>query len=152
MNAIFVDYTEKIMEVFMDDFYVYGTSFDNCLYNLNKVLQRCEDQYLLLNWEKCHFMISEGIILGHCVSGRGIEVDQAKIEAIEKLPYPRDIRGIKSFLGHAGFCRRFIKDFSKISKPVTNFLQKDVPFAFNDGCVESFNILKNVLISAPIIL
>jgi hypothetical protein len=97
-------------------------------------------------------MISEGIILGHCVSGRGIEVDQAKIEAIEKLPYPRDIRGIKSFLGHAGFCRRFIKDFSKISKPVTNFLQKDVPFAFNDGCVESFNILKNVLISAPIIL
>jgi hypothetical protein len=151
MNAIFVDYTEKIMEVFMDDFSMYGTSFDNCLYNLNKVLQRCEDRYLVLNWEKCHFMVSEGIVLGHRVSGRGIVVDRAKIEAIEKLPYPRDIRGIRSFLGHAGFYRRFIKDFSKISKPLTNLLQKDVPFSFNNDCVESFNILKNTLISAPII-
>jgi hypothetical protein len=69
MNAIFVDYTEKIMEVFMDDFSMYGTSFDNCLYNLNKVLQRCEDQYFVLNWEKCHFMVSEGIVLGHHISG-----------------------------------------------------------------------------------
>jgi hypothetical protein len=96
-------------------------------------------------------MVSEGIVLGHRVSGRGIEVDQVKIEAIEKLPYPRDIRGIQSFLGHAGFYRSFIKDFSKISKPLTNLLQKDVPFSFNDDYVESFNILKNALISAPII-
>jgi hypothetical protein len=142
MNAIFADYTEKIMEVFMDLFFVYGTSFDNCLYNLNKVLQRCEDQYLVLNWENCHFMVSEGIVLGHRVSGRGVEVDQAKIEAIEKLLYPIDIRGIQSFLGHASFYRRFIKDFTKISKPLTNLLQKDVPFSFNDDYVESFNILK----------
>jgi hypothetical protein len=91
-------------------------------------------------------MVSEDIVLGHRVSGRGIEVDRAKIEAIEKLPYPRDIRGIRSFLGHAGFYRRFIKDFSKISKPLTNLLQKDVPFSFSDDCVESFNILKNALI------
>jgi hypothetical protein len=83
---------------------------------------RCEDQYLVPNWEKCHFMLSEGIVLGHRVSRQGIEVDWAKIEAIEKLPYPRDIRGIRSFLGHAGFYRRFIKDFSKISKPLTNLL------------------------------
>jgi hypothetical protein len=94
MNAIFANYTEKIMEVFMDDFSVYGTSFDNCLY---KVLQRREDQYLVLNWEKCHFMVSESIVLGHRVFGRGIEVDRAKIEAIKKLSYPRDIRGIRSF-------------------------------------------------------
>jgi hypothetical protein len=151
MNAIFADYIEKIMEVFMDDFSVYGTSFENCLFNLNKVLQRCEDQHLVLNWEKCHFMVTEGVVLGHRVSGRGIEVDRAKIEAIEKLPYPRDVRGIRSFLGHAGFYRRFIKDFSKISKPLTNLLQKDVPFSFNDDCVESFDVLKNALISAPII-
>ena len=83
--------------------------------------------------------------------GRGIEVDRAKIEAIEKLPYPRDIKGIRSFLGHAGFYRRFIKDFSRISKPLTKLLQKDVPFYFNDECEESFKVLKNDLISAPII-
>ena len=59
---------------------------------------------------------------------RGIEVDRAKIEVIEKIPYPRDIKGIRSFLGHAGFYRTFIKDFSKMSRPLTNLLQKDVPF------------------------
>jgi hypothetical protein len=96
-------------------------------------------------------MVSEGILLGHRICRRGIEVDRAKIEAIAKLPYPRDIRGIRSFLSHAGFYRRCIKYFSKISKPLTNLLQKDVPFSFNDDCVESFNIFKNVLISAPII-
>jgi hypothetical protein len=96
-------------------------------------------------------MISEGIVLGHRVSERRIKVDSAKIEATEKLPYPKDIRGIRSFLGHAGFYRRFIKDFSKISKPLTNLLEKDVPFSFNDACVESFNILKNALIGVPII-
>ena len=69
-------------------------------------------------------MVTEGIVLGHRISGRGIEVDPAKIEAIEKLPYPRDIKGIRSFLGHAGFYRRFIKDFSKISKPLTNLLDR----------------------------
>jgi hypothetical protein len=128
MNTTFADYIEKIMEVFMDDFSVYGTSFDNFLFNLNKVLQQCEDQHLVLNWEKCHFMVIEGVVLGHHVSGRGIEVDHAKVEAIEKLPYPKDIKGIRSFPGHAGFNRRFIKDFSKMSKSLTNLLQKDVPF------------------------
>ena len=78
----------------MDDFSVYGTSFDHCLHNLNKVLQRCEETNLVLNWEKCHFMVNEGIVLGHKISARGIEVDKAKIEAIERMPYPRNIKGI----------------------------------------------------------
>ncbi|KAK1686850.1 hypothetical protein QYE76_047698 [Lolium multiflorum] len=115
----------KVNKVFMDDFSVYGNSFDNCLRNLDKVLQRCEETNLVLNWEKCHFMVNEGIVLGHKISERGIEVDRAKVEAIEKMPYPRDVKGIRSVLGHAGFYRRFIKDFSKISKPLTNLLQKD---------------------------
>ena len=105
MSAIFHGFCEEIVEVFMDDFSVYGTSFDNCLYNLDKVLQRCEETNLVLNWEKCHFMVNEGIVLGHKISERGIEVNKAKIEAIEKMPYPRDIKGIRSFLGHAGFSR-----------------------------------------------
>ena len=92
MTAIFADFIEDIMEVFMDDFSVYGTSFNNCLNNLDKVLQRCEDTNLVLSWEKCHFMVKEGIVLGHKVSGKEIEVDRAKIEAIERLPPPRDVK------------------------------------------------------------
>ena len=85
-------------------------------------------------------MVSEGIVLGHKISERGIEVDKAKFDAIEKMPCP--IKGIRSFLGHAGFYRRFIKDFSKISRPLTNLLQKDVPFVFDDDCLEAFETLK----------
>ena len=91
-------------------------------------------------------MVTEGIVLGHKISSDGIEGDPAKVEAIEKLPYPKDIKDIRSFLGHASFYRRFIKDLSKISRPLTNLLQKDVPFSFNDDCIESFNILKKLLI------
>ena len=114
-SVLIIQFVE-IVEVFMDNFSVYVTSFDNCLHNLNKVLQRCEDTNLVLNWEKCHFMVNEGIVLGQKISVRGIEVDRTKVAAIEKMPCPRDVKGIRSILGHAGFYRRFIKDFSKISK------------------------------------
>jgi hypothetical protein len=102
---------EEIMEVFMDDFSVYEKTFNDCLNNLDKV---CVEKDLVLNWEKCHFMVREDIVLGHLVSERGIEVDKAKIEVIEQLPPPMNIKGIRSFLGHAGFYQHFIKDFSQI--------------------------------------
>jgi len=85
MMAIFGDFLEDIMEVFMDDFSACGPSFEGCLSNLDKVLERCVKVNLVLNWEKCHFMVKEGIVLGHVVSERGIEVDRAKIEVIERL-------------------------------------------------------------------
>ena len=85
----------------------------------------------MLNWEKCHFMVTEGIVLGHNISERGMEVDKAKVEIIEKLPQPTNVKGIRSFLGHAEFYRRFIKDFSKIAKPLCNLLNKDTPFNFD---------------------
>ena len=151
MTAIFSDSCEKIVEVFMDDFSVYGTSFDDFLSNLDRVLQRCEQTNLVLNLEKCHFMVNEGIVLGHKISEKGIEVDKAKVDAIEKMPCAKDIKGIHSFLGHAGFYGRFIKDFSKISRPLTNLLQKDVPFVFDDHCLEAFKTLKKALISTPIV-
>ncbi|XP_058211511.1 uncharacterized protein LOC131323682 [Rhododendron vialii] len=108
MMRIFSDMVEKIVEVFMDDFSIFGDSFDECLENLGKVLQRCEEKQLVLNWEKYHFMVTQGIVLGHIVSSKGIEVDKAKVDLITNLPTPKSVKDIRSFLGHTGFYRRFI--------------------------------------------
>ena len=105
MYGVFSDLIEECIEIFMDDFSVYGNSFDKCLANLATVLQRCEGMKLVLNWEKCHFMCREGIVLGHRVSKDGIEVDKAEVEVIANLPPPTTVKGIRSFLGHAGFYR-----------------------------------------------
>ena len=118
MFFIFSDLLDDCVEIFMDNFSVYGTNFSHCLNNLSKVLDRCMEHGLVLNWGKCHFMAQEGIVLGHSVSRRGITVDRAKIEVIETLPSPKCVKDIRSFLGHAGFYRRFIKNFSKIAKPL----------------------------------
>ncbi|GJZ77966.1 reverse transcriptase domain-containing protein, partial [Tanacetum coccineum] len=128
MMAIFHDMIEKMMEAFMDDFSVFGDSFSTCLTHLEKMLKRCEDTNLSLNRKKSHFMVKEGIVLGHKISKSGIEVDRAKVEVIAKLPHPTSVKGVRSFLGHAGFYRRFIQDFSKIARPMTHLLEKETPF------------------------
>ncbi|RDX64391.1 Retrovirus-related Pol polyprotein from transposon 17.6, partial [Mucuna pruriens] len=125
------------MEVFMDDFKVYANSFDACLENLSKVLRRCIDTNLVLNFEKCHFMVTKGIVLGHLVSNRGIEVDKSRIDIITSLPNPTSVREVHSFLGHTSFYKRFIKNFNKLALPLTKLLQKDE--------------LKHQLTSAPIL-
>ncbi|XP_048227305.1 LOW QUALITY PROTEIN: uncharacterized protein LOC125369336 [Ricinus communis] len=117
MMSIFSEYLEKCIEVFMDDFTVYGDSFDECLENLTE----------------------------------GIEVNKAKVDIIANLPYPTNVREVRSFLGHAGFYRRFIKDFSKVALPLTNLLQKEVQFEFEKKCREAFVKLKDLLTSTPII-
>ncbi|GKC45067.1 reverse transcriptase domain-containing protein [Tanacetum coccineum] len=111
MTAIFYELIEDSMEVFMDDFPVFGSSFDHCLKNLEKMLKRCS----------------------------GIEVDKAKIKAISKLPYPTNVKAIRSFLGHAGFYRRFIKDFLHVAHPMTQLLVKDAPFNFSEECIQAFD-------------
>ena len=123
MMSMFSDLVEEVMEIFMDDFTVYGSSFDQCLKNLETVLQRCQDKQLALNWEKSHFMVTEGIVLGHKISATGLEVDQSKVSIIKTLAHPTTVKGVRSFLGHAGFYRRFIKDFSKIARPLCRLLE-----------------------------
>ncbi|GJY79784.1 reverse transcriptase domain-containing protein [Tanacetum coccineum] len=102
--------------------------------------------------EKCHFMVKEGIVLGHKISKNRLEVDRAKVDVIAKLPPPTTVKGVRSFLGHAGFYRRFIQDFSKIARPMTHLLEKDTPFIFLDKCLASFKILKKRLTEAPILV
>ncbi|KAL4295223.1 hypothetical protein GQ457_12G014320 [Hibiscus cannabinus] len=117
MTAIFSDLNEDCLEIFMDDFSTFGEDFDNCLSNIEKVLKRCKETNLVLNWEKCHFMVDEGIVLGHKISSKGMEVEKAKIEVISKLPPPTTGR----------------------------------PFEFNDDCAQAFNLLKQKLVTAPIV-
>ncbi|CAN6562568.1 unnamed protein product [Malus baccata var. baccata] len=151
MVSIFSDYVEKIIEIFMDDFSVFGDSFDKCLDNLTLILKRCVETNHVLNWEKCHFMVKQGFVLGHIISEKGIEVDKSKVDLVRYLPSPTSVREVRSFLGHAGFYRRFIKDFSKIAQPLCRLLQKDVSFEFNEACEKAFKHLKELLTTTPII-
>ena len=152
MMSMFSDLVEEVMEIFMDDFTVYGSSLEHCLNNLETVLQRCKDKQLALNWEKCHFMGTEGIVLGHKISAIGLEVDQSKVSIIKTLAPPTTVKGIRSFLGHAGFYRRFIKDFSKIARPLCRLLEKDTKFNFDDSCKAAFEEIKIRLVQAPIMV
>ncbi|GKE33135.1 reverse transcriptase domain-containing protein, partial [Tanacetum coccineum] len=152
MMAIFHYMIEKTMEVFMDDFSVFGDNFDSCLSNLERMLKRCEDTNLVLNWEKYHFMCKEGIVLGHKISKFEIEVDRAKVDVIAKLLHLTTVKGVRSFLGYAGFYRRFIQDFSQISIPITYLLEKDTPFVFSQDCINAFETLKKKLTEAPILV
>jgi hypothetical protein len=93
----------------------------------------------------------QGIVLRHVISERGIEVDKANVEKVEQLPPPMDVKSLRSFLGHARYYRRFVKDFSKITKPLTQLLQKDVAVDFDEKCLAAFRTLKNSLVSAPTI-
>jgi hypothetical protein len=145
MLATFSDLVGKCIEVFMDDFSIFGSSFDDCLKNKDTVLKRCMETNLVLNWEKCHFMVTEGVVLGHKISQKGIEVGQAKVEVIKNLPSPTNAKGIRSFLGHVGFYRRFIKYFSKSANLLSNLLNKDVDFNFDSECLKAYELIKKSL-------
>ena len=122
MTAIFSDFLGDSLKVFMDDFSIFGDDFDRYLAHLTKILKVCVRKRLVLSWEKSHFMVREGVVLGHLVSSKGLEVDKAKIEVIQNLPLPTTLRDVRSFLGHVGFYRRFIRDFAKVSKLLTALL------------------------------
>lgn len=149
-NSLLI-FNRKSIEVFMDDFYVFGTSFSICLNNLDTILKICMKTNLVLNRRKCYFMVTESIVLEHKISSKGIEVNKAKIEVIYKLPPPTSVKGVISFLNHARLYRRFIKDFLKIAKHLSNLLNKDKLFPFDESCLLAFNNLKEKLMTAPIV-
>ena len=151
MLSIFSDLVERIMEVYMDDITVYGENFEKCLFNLEIILYRCIEKNLVLNWEKFHFMVSQGIVLGHIISEKRFEVDKAKVDLISKLHPPTNVKTVRQFLGHAGFYRRFIQDFSKIAKPLYKLLEKDATFEWDSKCQQRFEELKTHLTTAPIV-
>ena len=152
MMLMFLDLVEEALKNFMDDFSVYGSGFEKCLKNLETVLQRCLDKNLALNWEKCHFMVAEGIVLGLMIYVAGLEVDQAQVAIIKTLLPPTTVKGIRSFLGHDGFYRRFIKDFSKIFRTLCSLLEKDAKFDFDESCKAAFEEIQSRLVTAPIML
>ena len=151
MMAIFSNFLGESMEVFMDDFSVFGPSFDACLEHLMQILDVCVKKCLVLSWEKSHFMVREGILLGHLVSRKGLEVDKAKVEVIQDLVLPKSIRELKSFLGHVGFYRCFIQIFAKVSKPLTSILCKEKDFIIEEEGKHAFMQLKKPLVEAPIL-
>ncbi|KAL4271816.1 hypothetical protein GQ457_13G014620 [Hibiscus cannabinus] len=151
MMAIFYDMNENCLEIFMDDFSTFGDDFANCLSNLDKVLTRCEESNLVLNWEKCHFMVDDGIVLGHKITSCSMEVDRGKIDVISKLPPATTVKGIHNFIGHTRFYRRFIENFSKSTKLLCSLLVQGRQFEFDDACTKAFEILKNKLVTTPIL-
>ena len=151
MTAIFSDFIGENIKVFMDDFSVFGDDFDSCLAHLTKILEVCVKKQLVLSWEKSHFMVREGVVLRHLVSGKGLEVDKAKIEVIQNLPLPTTLQDLRSFLRHVGFYCKFIRDFAKVSKPLITLLCKDKDFFIDKEGERAFEMLKLVLIKAPIL-
>ena len=149
--AIFSDFIGKSMEVFMDDFSVFGPSFDACLEHLTQILDVCVEKHLLLSWEKSHFMVQEGTVLGHLVSSKGLEVDKAKVEVIQDLALLKSIRELRIFLGHVSFYRRFIQDFAKVSKPLTSLICKEKDFIIEEEGKHAFMQLKQSLVEVPIL-
>ena len=116
------------MEVYMDDITIYGDTFEECLANLETVLNKCIEKNLVLNWEKCHFMVNQGIVLGHVIFKKGIEVDKAKVELISELPSPTNVKTVRQFLGHAGFYRRFINFFQNLQNPFISCWRRILSF------------------------
>jgi len=149
--GIFSDMLNDSLEIFMDDFTPYGVTFEDALQNLEKVLKQCIEAHLALSTEKCNMMMNQGIVLGHFISFLGIQVDPAKIQVIQTLPIPKTQTDVRSFLGHAGYYRRFIKNFSKIASPLFVLLTKNAEFKWTDDFEKAFNELKHQLSTAPIL-
>ncbi|KAJ9535649.1 LOW QUALITY PROTEIN: hypothetical protein OSB04_un001198 [Centaurea solstitialis] len=151
MNRVCRPYLDKSVIVFIDDILVYSKTKKEHEVHLREVLEVLRREKLFAKFSKCEFWFREVQFLGHVICGEGVKVDPSKIEAVMKWESPKSPSEIKSFLGLAGYYRRFIRDFSKIAKPLTKLTRKDVPFVWSDMPENAFQTLKRLLCQAPIL-
>eukprot|EP00253_Pinus_taeda_P025075 PITA_25075 len=149
--SIFFELVHNAVEIYMDDFTPYGSDFREALSNLGKVLDKCIKMNLSLSPKKCEFLMTEGTVLGHAISQQGLQEDPNKISVIQRVPPPQKVRDVRSFLGLAGYYRRFIKDFSKLASPLFGLLGKYNEFKWLENCQEALDTLKSKLMTTPIL-
>ncbi|CAA7057339.1 unnamed protein product [Microthlaspi erraticum] len=151
MNDVFREYLDVFVIIFIDDILVYSRSQEEHATHLRLVLEKLREQKLFAKLSKCSFWQREMGFLGHIVSAEGVSVDPAKIEAIRDWPRPSSATEIRSFLGLAGYYRRFVKGFATMAQPMTKLTGKDVPFIWSAECEESFSQLKEMLTTTPVL-
>ncbi|XP_019056294.1 PREDICTED: uncharacterized protein LOC109116032, partial [Tarenaya hassleriana] len=151
MNRVFIDYLDAFVLFFIDDLLIYSPDPQTHEEHLRKILPRLRENRLYAKFSNCSFWLQEIGFLGHVVSAQGIQVDPTKIEAGMEWQSPTSATEVKSFLGQAGYYRRFVEGFAKIARPLTNLTGKNVRFEWTADCEESFRELKRKLTSAPIL-
>nr|AAV43998.1 hypothetical protein [Oryza sativa Japonica Group] len=152
MNKVFMEYLDKFVVVFIDDILIYSRTKEEHQEHLRLALEKLREHQLYAKFSKCEFWLSEVKFLGHVISAGGVAVDPSNVESVTNWKQPKTVSEIRSFLGLAGYYRRFIENFSKIAKPMTRLLQKDVKYKWSEECERSFQELKSHLLSAPILI
>ncbi|XP_066162190.1 uncharacterized protein [Oryza sativa Japonica Group] len=152
MNKVFMEYLDKFVVVFIDDILIYYRTKEEHEEHLRLALEKLREHQLYAKFSKCEFWLSEVKFLGHVISAGGVAVDPSNVESVTNWKQPKTVSKIRSFLGLAGYYRRFIENFSKIAKPMTRLLQKDVKYKWSEECEHCFQELKNRLLSAPILI
>jgi hypothetical protein len=151
MNSVFMPELDKFVMVFIDDILIYSKTKEDQANHICVVLQRLRDHHLYAKFSKCEFWLDSVKFLGHTISSEGILVDPTKVQEVMDWKPPTSVHQIRSFLGLAGYYRRFIPDFSKIAKPMTELLKKEVKFRWDDKCDEAFHTLRKLLTTAPVL-
>jgi hypothetical protein len=152
MNKVFMEYLDKFVVVFIDDILIYSKMEEEHEKHLRMVLEKLRSNQLYVKFSKCEFWLTEVIFLGNVISAGEISVDPSKVKDVLNWIPPMNASEIRSFLGLAGYYRRFIKDFSKIAKPITRLLEKNMDFDWTEECQASFEELKKRLTSAPVLI
>jgi hypothetical protein len=151
MNSVFMTELDKFIVVFIDDILVYSKNKEEHVEHLRIILQRLRDHKLYAKFSKCEFRLDSVKFLGLTISNEGISVDPSKVQEVMHWKPPKSVHQIRSFLGLAGYYRRFVPDFSRIAKPMTELLKKGVRFAWDEKCENAFQTLKQYLTSAPVL-